>query len=55
LRRSKIEYLKCGRGCAEATIGEMVIPRAEKSKYLGSIIEEKGDIDEGINNHIKMG
>ena len=36
-------------------MGGVVIPRVEKFKYLGSIIEDKGDIDEDINHRIKVG
>jgi len=60
LSRSKSEYLRCGFSGAEAdsgevTIGGVVIPRVEKFKYLGSIMEEKGDIDEDINHRIRVG
>ena len=30
-----------------------MIPKVEKFKYLGSIIQQNGDIDEDINQHIK--
>ena len=36
-------------------MGGVVIPRVEKFKYLGSIVEEKGDIDEDINHRIRVG
>ena len=39
----------------KVTMGGVVIPRVEKFKYLGSIVEEKGDIDENINHHISVG
>ena len=32
----------------------MAIPRIERFNYLGSIIQEKGDIEEYINLHIKV-
>jgi len=59
LSRSKTEYLRCGfsggeGGGGEVTIGGVVIPRVEKFKYLGSINEERGDIDDDINYHIKV-
>jgi len=31
----------------------MAIPKVEKFKYLGLIIQQKGDIDEDINQRIK--
>ena len=34
----------------EITMGGVVIPRVENFKYLGLIIEERGDIDEDINH-----
>jgi len=51
---SKTEYLHC---CfsrredagEEVTIDEMTIPKVEKFKYLGSVIQQNGDIDEYIN------
>ena len=39
----------------EVTVGGVVVPRVEKFKYLGSIIEERGDIDEDINHRIRVG
>jgi len=36
-------------------MGGLVIPSVEKSKYLGSIVEEKEDIDEDINHSIMVG
>jgi len=56
--RSKIEYLRCGfsgkeRDEGKVTMGGVVILRVEKFKYLESIMEEKGDIDEDINHRIR--
>ena len=60
LSRSKTEYLRSGfsgeEGAGEVvTIGEVVIPRATKFRYLGLIIEERRDIDEDINHRIRAG
>ena len=60
LSRSKTEYLRCGfsgveRDGGEVTMGGVVIPRVEKFNYLGSIVEEKGDIDDDIKHHIRVG
>jgi len=33
----------------------MTIPKAKKFKYLGLIIQQKGDIGKDINQRIKMG
>jgi len=58
--RSKAEYLYCcfsGRKDAggEVTIDGMTMPKVKKFKYLGSIIQQNGDIDEDINQRIKVG
>ena len=54
LSRSKTEYLKCRFNSEEAggegvTTDGVAILRPEKLRYLGSIMEEKGDIDEDIS------
>jgi len=59
LSRSKIEYLRCGfsgeeGGVGEVTMGGVVIPRVGKFQYLGSIIEERSDIDADINQCIRV-
>jgi len=43
------------RDSGEVNMGGVVVPRAEKLKYLGSIVEEIGDIDEDISHHIRTG
>ena len=58
--RSKMEYLHCcfsGRVDAggEVTLDGRSIPKVDKFKYLGSIIWQNGDIDEDINQRIKVG
>jgi len=58
--RSKTEYLHCcfsgrvdkGR---EVTLDGSSIPKVDKFKYLGSIIQQNGDIDEDIHQPIKVG
>ena len=37
------------------TIGDVAIPRANKFIYLGTIVQDRGDIDKDINHHIKVG
>ena len=59
MSRSKTEYLYCyfsGREVAEGeiTIDGLLIPKAEKFKYLGSIVQQNGEIDEDINQRIKL-
>ena len=61
MSRSKTEYLHCrfsvGEGGVvnEVAIEGAVIPRVERFKYLGSIIQGNGKIDEDINQQIKIG
>jgi len=33
----------------------VVVPRVERFRYLGSIIQENGEIDKDINQQIKIG
>jgi len=52
--RSKTEYLHCrfsGRieEGGDITLDGRVIPKVAKFKYLGSIIQQNGDIDEDIS------
>jgi len=42
------------RGGVKVTMGGVVIPSVEKVRYLGSIVEERGDIDEDINLRIRV-
>ena len=39
----------------EVTIDGMAIPKVAKFKYLGSIIQQKGDTEDDINQCIKVG
>jgi len=60
LSRSKTEYLKCefsgvGGDEGEITMVGAVIPRVQKFKYLGSILEDNRDIDDDINYRIRVG
>jgi len=60
LSRSKTQYLKCefsgAVGSGEVvTMDVVATPRVEKFKYLGSIIEQNGDINDDINHRIRVG
>ena len=61
LSRSKTEYLHCkfsvseGEVASEVAIEGAAVPRGEKFRYLGSIIQANGEIDEDINQRIKVG
>ncbi|XP_070003418.1 uncharacterized protein [Nicotiana sylvestris] len=58
LSRSKTEYLECkfsaesrevGR---DARLGSQVIPKRDSFKYLGSMIQGDGEIDEDVTHRI---
>ena len=39
----------------EVILDGTAIPKVNKFRYLGSIIQQNGDIDEDVNHRIKMG
>ena len=61
LSRSKMKYLRYkfsaneGGIASEVAIKGTIIPRVERFRYLGSIIQENGEIDEDIDHRIKVG
>ena len=60
LSRPKTEYLHCrfsGRieDGGDITLHGRVIPKVAKFKYLGSIIQQNGDIDKDISHRIRVG
>ena len=61
LSRSKTEYLHCrlsadeGNVASKVAIESAIILRVERFRYLGSIMQEDGEIDEDINHRIKVG
>ena len=60
LNKLKTEYLHyCFSGRreerGEVTLDRRQIPKVDKFKYLGSIIQQNGDVDEDINQRIKVG
>jgi len=61
LSRSKTEYLHCCFSGGEdgvvdeVTMEGVVISRVERFRYLESIIQGNGKIDEDINQQIKIG
>ena len=40
---------------SEVAIEGAIIPRVERFRYLGSLIQKSGEIDEDINHRIKVG
>jgi len=61
LSRSKTEYLVCRFGTQRGTSNEVVsldgkdLTMSECFKYLGSIIQKNGDIDQDVTHRIKSG
>jgi len=61
LSRSKTEYLHCQFSAGEGGVADkvaidgVVMPRVERFRYLGSIIQENGENDGDINQWIKIG
>jgi len=60
LSRSKTDYLHCKFSVSEGVANGVTMegvgtPRVERFRYLGSIIHENGEIDEDINQRIKIG
>ena len=59
--RSKTEYLHCrfsvekGGIASEVAIEGAIIPKVERFRYLCSIMQGNGEIDEDINHRIKIG
>ena len=54
--RSKTEYMHCGfngreEAGGEVTIDRLSIPKVEEFKYLGSIVQQNGEIDGDITAH----
>lgn len=39
----------------DITIDRVSIPKVEKFRYIGSIVQQSGEIDKDINHHIKVG
>jgi len=61
LSRSKTDYLYYrfdadeGGVASEVATGGAIIPGVKRFRYLGSIIQGNGEIDEDINHRIKVG
>ncbi|KAL6583047.1 hypothetical protein OROMI_005125 [Orobanche minor] len=59
--RSKTEYLWCnfsGETIEEAVqimIGDRIVSRTNKFKYLGSIIQKEGEVEDDVTHRIKAG
>ncbi|KAG5580363.1 hypothetical protein H5410_050990 [Solanum commersonii] len=58
LSRTKTEYLRCNfsdvveEAEVEVRLATQIIPKRESFKYLGSVIQGSGDIDDDVTHHI---
>ncbi|KAG5616266.1 hypothetical protein H5410_016090 [Solanum commersonii] len=61
LSRTKTEYLKCkfsdvlDEADVEVRLATQIIPKKESFKYLGSVIQGSGDIDDDVTHRIGVG
>ncbi|RZB81212.1 LINE-1 retrotransposable element ORF2 protein isoform B [Glycine soja] len=61
LSRSKSEYMKCKFNKrrrvsnSEVKIGDHIIPQVTRFKYLGSVIQDDGEIEGDVNHRIQAG
>jgi hypothetical protein len=58
LSRSKTEYMKCDFGATTQEEGDVkldgqVVPKKDTFRYLGSMLQKDGDIDEDLSHRIK--
>jgi hypothetical protein len=57
LNRTKTEYMRCSFStttCEEVSLDGQVVPRKDTFQYLGSMLQNDGDIDEYVNHQIKV-
>jgi hypothetical protein len=60
LIRSKMEYMKCDFSATTQEKGDIrldgqVVPKKDIFRYLGSMLQKDGDIDEDVGHRIKAG
>jgi hypothetical protein len=60
LSRSKTEYMKCDfstttQGEGDVRLDGQVVPKKDTFRYLGSMFQKDGDIDEDLSHRIKAG
>jgi hypothetical protein len=58
LSRSKMEYIKCDFSATtqekgDARLDGQVVPKKDTFRYLGSMLQKNGDIDEDVSHRIK--
>jgi len=61
LSRSKTEYMKCNfskrrsRSTLEVKVGDHTIPQVTRFEYLGSIVQNDGEIEVDVSHRIQAG
>ena len=60
LGRTKTEYIRCDFGTTtqkeeDVSLKGQVMPRKDTFRYLGSMLQRDGDIDEDVSHRIKAG
>jgi len=61
LSRSKTEYMKCNfsgrrsRSTLEVKVGDHIIPQVTRFKYLGSLVQNDGEIEADVSHRIQAG
>ena len=60
LSRTKTEYMRCDFGTTtrdeeDISLKRQVVPRKDIFRYLGSMLQRGGDIDEDVSHRIKAG
>jgi len=61
LSRSKTEYMECNfsgrrsRSTLEVKVGDHIIPQVTRFKYLGSLVQNDGEIEAYVSHRIQAG
>jgi hypothetical protein len=60
ISRTKTEYMRCDFGTTisedgDVSLGGPVVPKKDTFRYLGSMLQRDGDIDEDVSHRIKAG
>ena len=60
ISRTKTEYMRCDFGTTisedgDVSLGGQVVPKKDTFRYLGSMLQRDGDIDEDVSHRIKAG
>jgi hypothetical protein len=61
ISRTKTEYMRCDFGTTiseaigDVSLGGQVVPKKDTFRYLGSMLQRDGDIDEDVSHRIKVG